>query len=216
MQAHADVSHLLLHVEARGCCKLAGALRNVLSTTLAQCRQGCCLQNSLLTFFSETSTGSLELLFAGCPCSQRTAESWTPCTSLHWHRCTVPMDAICLQVALFSENGTRWLLADQAVMLNGAADAVRGASGPASELAYILRHSGSTTLITQVSTAQPAGVRCSSASRVLAQPSCCLGCSTFVATHRSPCSQHRPAQSRQEALHVQQPAAWAAQQDGST
>lgn len=35
------------------------------------------------------------------------------------------------QVALFSENSSRWLVADQAVMTVGAADAVRGASSPA-------------------------------------------------------------------------------------
>ena len=88
-------------------------------------------------------------------------ESWTSSGSL----CADEQSqgSFCLQVALFSENGTRWLLADQAVMLNGAADAVRGASGPASELTYILRHSGSTTLITQVGTAQLAGSRYSSA-----------------------------------------------------
>ena len=40
--------------------------------------------------------------------------------------------AECLaQVALFSENSSRWLVADQAVMTVGAADAVRGASSPA-------------------------------------------------------------------------------------
>jgi hypothetical protein len=30
-----------------------------------------------------------------------------------------------MQVSLFSENSSRWLVADQAIMLNGAADAVR-------------------------------------------------------------------------------------------
>jgi hypothetical protein len=30
-----------------------------------------------------------------------------------------------MQVSLFSENSSRWLVADQAIMMNGAADAVR-------------------------------------------------------------------------------------------
>lgn len=47
------------------------------------------------------------------------------------------------QVALFSENSSRWLVADQAIMLCGAADAVRGASSPPHELAYIMRQSDS-------------------------------------------------------------------------
>ena len=89
-------------------------------------------------------------------------------------------ECVCLQVSLFSENGTRWLLADQAVMLNGAADAVRGASGPASELAYILRHSGSTTLLTQVGPIQPAG------SRRTAELLLELAYLMFFATHGSP------------------------------
>ena len=49
----------------------------------------------------------------------------------------------CLQVSLFSENSSRWLVADQAIMLCGAADAVRGASSPPDELAYIMRQSDS-------------------------------------------------------------------------
>lgn len=48
-----------------------------------------------------------------------------------------------LQVALFSENSSRWLVADQGIMLCGAADAVRGASSPAQELAFIIRQSDS-------------------------------------------------------------------------
>lgn len=48
-----------------------------------------------------------------------------------------------LQVSLFSENSSRWLVADQAIMLCGAADAVRGASSPPNELAYIMRQSDS-------------------------------------------------------------------------
>ena len=48
------------------------------------------------------------------------------------------------QVSLFSENSSRWLTADQGIMLCGAADAVRGASSPADELAFITRQSDST------------------------------------------------------------------------
>ncbi len=54
-----------------------------------------------------------------------------------------------VQVALFSENSSRWLVADQAVMTLGAADAVRGASSPAEEMAYIVAHSHSCAIIAQ-------------------------------------------------------------------
>ena len=54
-----------------------------------------------------------------------------------------------MQVALFSENSSRWLVADQAVMMVGAADAVRGASSPAQEMAYIVEHSESCGIIAQ-------------------------------------------------------------------
>ncbi len=53
------------------------------------------------------------------------------------------------QVALFSENSSRWLVADQAVMTLGAADAVRGASSPAEEMAYIVSHSESCAIVAQ-------------------------------------------------------------------
>ena len=52
-------------------------------------------------------------------------------------------------VALFAENGPRWLLADQGLMRAGAADAVRGSSAPTSELAFILRDSGATGLVVE-------------------------------------------------------------------
>ena len=52
-------------------------------------------------------------------------------------------------MALFSENSSRWLVADQAVMMVGAADAVRGASSPAQEMAYIVEHSESCGIIAQ-------------------------------------------------------------------
>jgi long-chain acyl-CoA synthetase len=52
-------------------------------------------------------------------------------------------------VSLFSENSSRWIVADQGIMSNGCADAVRGAASPAEELCYILSHSGSTALVVQ-------------------------------------------------------------------
>ena len=71
---------------------------------------------------------------------------------MHLHRASLLMKpsilryavvCIWLQVSLFSENSSRWLVADQAIMLCGAADAVRGASSPPDELAYIMRQSDS-------------------------------------------------------------------------
>ncbi|MEB3348466.1 MAG: AMP-binding protein [Cyanobacteriota bacterium] len=53
------------------------------------------------------------------------------------------------RVALFSENGPRWLIADQGLMRLGAADAVRGASAPLEELRYILTDSGAVALIVE-------------------------------------------------------------------
>lgn len=50
-------------------------------------------------------------------------------------------------VALFSENGPRWLLADQALMRAGGADAVRGGAAPVEELRYILEDSGAVALV---------------------------------------------------------------------
>ena len=52
-------------------------------------------------------------------------------------------------VALISENSSKWLLADQAVLLAGAVDAVRGSAAPAEELAFILNHSNSVGLIAE-------------------------------------------------------------------
>ena len=50
-------------------------------------------------------------------------------------------------VALFAENSPRWLVADQALMRLGAADAVRGSSAPADELRYIAADSGAVALV---------------------------------------------------------------------
>ena len=52
-------------------------------------------------------------------------------------------------VALFAENSPRWLVADQGLMRAGAADAVRGASAPVEELAYILEDCQATALVVQ-------------------------------------------------------------------
>ncbi len=52
-------------------------------------------------------------------------------------------------VALFAENGPRWLVADQGLMRAGAADAVRGSAAPAEELGYILGDSGAVGLVVE-------------------------------------------------------------------
>ncbi|KAG2429023.1 hypothetical protein HXX76_011265 [Chlamydomonas incerta] len=53
------------------------------------------------------------------------------------------------RVALFSENSSRWLVADGAVMAAGGADVVRGATAPPEELLFIARHSGAAGLVVQ-------------------------------------------------------------------
>jgi len=53
------------------------------------------------------------------------------------------------RVSQFSENSSRWLVADQGIMFNGAANAVRGSTTPCEEQAYILRHSRSSGLVIQ-------------------------------------------------------------------
>jgi long-chain acyl-CoA synthetase len=52
-------------------------------------------------------------------------------------------------VALFAENSPRWLIADQAIMRCGAADAVRGATAPLEELRYIVGDSGAVGLVVE-------------------------------------------------------------------
>ena len=52
-------------------------------------------------------------------------------------------------VALFAENGPRWLVADQGLMRAGAADAVRGSTAPPEELRYILSDSGAVGLVVE-------------------------------------------------------------------
>lgn len=50
-------------------------------------------------------------------------------------------------VALFAENGPRWLVADQGLMRAGAADAVRGSAAPPEELRYILQDAGAVGVV---------------------------------------------------------------------
>ena len=52
-------------------------------------------------------------------------------------------------VALLADNSPRWLIADQAVMSCGAADAVRGSTAPAEELHYIIEDCNACGLILQ-------------------------------------------------------------------
>ena len=52
-------------------------------------------------------------------------------------------------VAVFAENGPRWLVADQGLMRAGAADAVRGSAAPPEELRYILADSGAVGLVVE-------------------------------------------------------------------
>lgn len=52
-------------------------------------------------------------------------------------------------VALLADNGPRWLIADQAVMSCGAADAVRGSTAPVEELHYIIEDCNASGLILQ-------------------------------------------------------------------
>lgn len=53
------------------------------------------------------------------------------------------------RVAIVAENAPRWFIADQGSLLMGAVNVPRGATAPASELAYILEHSGSCAVIAQ-------------------------------------------------------------------
>lgn len=52
-------------------------------------------------------------------------------------------------ICLFSENSSKWLIADQAIIMAGGVDAVRGSQTPSEELFYILEHSGSKALIAE-------------------------------------------------------------------
>jgi long-chain acyl-CoA synthetase len=52
-------------------------------------------------------------------------------------------------VALFADNSWHWIVADQGIMLAGAADAVRSATADRDELLYILEHSNSIGLVVE-------------------------------------------------------------------
>ncbi len=60
-----------------------------------------------------------------------------------------PGEAIPLRVALFADNSPRWLIADQGIMMAGAANAVRGATADPEELLYIIQDSGCTALVVE-------------------------------------------------------------------
>ena len=53
------------------------------------------------------------------------------------------------QVGVYSENSSRWIVADQGVMMVGAVGAVRGSTAPLEELAYIMRHARCCGLVLQ-------------------------------------------------------------------
>ncbi|HEY9849919.1 MAG TPA: long-chain fatty acid--CoA ligase [Leptolyngbyaceae cyanobacterium] len=53
------------------------------------------------------------------------------------------------RVALFSDNSPRWMIADQGIMMAGAADVVRSSQAEREELLYILENSGSTALVVE-------------------------------------------------------------------
>ncbi|HAZ49256.1 MAG TPA: long-chain fatty acid--CoA ligase [Cyanobacteria bacterium UBA11371] len=53
------------------------------------------------------------------------------------------------RIALFADNSARWMIADQGIMLAGAANAVRSSAAEREELLYILEHSGSTGLVVE-------------------------------------------------------------------
>jgi len=60
-----------------------------------------------------------------------------------------PEEAVPPRVALFAHNRARWLIADQGIMMAGAANAVRGATADPEELLYIIQDSGSTALVVE-------------------------------------------------------------------
>ena len=53
------------------------------------------------------------------------------------------------KIALFADNSPRWLIADQGIIYNGCADAVRSSQADKKELLYILDHSDSIVLVIQ-------------------------------------------------------------------
>jgi long-chain acyl-CoA synthetase len=65
----------------------------------------------------------------------------------------VGLQALGVQVgdhlSLFADNSSRWLIADQGSMMAGVVNVVRSSQADAEELAYILNHSESTTLLVE-------------------------------------------------------------------
>jgi long-chain acyl-CoA synthetase len=53
------------------------------------------------------------------------------------------------RVALIADNSPRWLIADQGIILAGAANAVRSSAAEKGEILYILEHSGSIGLVVE-------------------------------------------------------------------
>ena len=60
-----------------------------------------------------------------------------------------PGEPVPPRVALFADNSPRWLIADQGMMMAGAANAVRGATADPEELLYIIKDSGSNALVVE-------------------------------------------------------------------
>lgn len=60
-----------------------------------------------------------------------------------------PQENIPPRVALFADNSPRWMIADQGIMMAGAANVVRSSSADREELLYILEHSGSIGLVVE-------------------------------------------------------------------
>ena len=60
-----------------------------------------------------------------------------------------PEEAVPNRIALFADNSPRWLIADQGIMMAGAANVVRGATADPQELLYIIQDSGSTALVVE-------------------------------------------------------------------
>ena len=52
-------------------------------------------------------------------------------------------------VSIFSENSVRWMITDQALLMNGMVDAVRGSGASVHELEYILEQSDSVALVVE-------------------------------------------------------------------
>ncbi|MBW4509117.1 MAG: AMP-binding protein [Scytonematopsis contorta HA4267-MV1] len=58
-----------------------------------------------------------------------------------------PTDSVTPRIALFADNSACWMIADQGILMAGAANAVRSSAAEREELLYILEHSGSVGLV---------------------------------------------------------------------